>query len=119
MIVLACCSLAQAGVYRCDAGGTLQFSDKPCEAGQQPLEIARPNTLETSTGDRALAAQFDDHTAALQRSRKVIRKAKAEPAQTVKAREPRKDKQEKAQKSPKRVTSSKAPPPTKRKLSRP
>jgi hypothetical protein len=68
-ICLCDVTLAWADIYRCDHDGTLQFSDKPCAAGQEPVVIAQPNTLETSAGDRALAQAFDAETVALHDAR--------------------------------------------------
>jgi hypothetical protein len=55
--------VSASNVYRCDDGGRLRFSDRPCVAGQEPLAIAAPNTMETSAGDASLARDYDDDIA--------------------------------------------------------
>jgi len=66
---MLCHGVVQAKVYRCEQDGSLSFSDRPCAAGQDPIDLAQPNTLETSAGERALAQQFDARTATLHATR--------------------------------------------------
>ena len=64
MFLLMFCATASAEVYRCGRNGKLQFSDHACAAGQVAIEVAEPNSLETSRGDEQLAARYDRETAA-------------------------------------------------------
>ncbi len=69
VILLLSWTSAFADVYRCERNGKLQFSDRACEAGQLPLDVAAPNVLETSRGDRELARAFDAETTLLRAAR--------------------------------------------------
>ena len=69
VILLLSWTSAFADVYRCERDGKLQFSDRACEAGQLPLDVAAPNVLETSRGDRELARAFDADTTTLRTAR--------------------------------------------------
>ena len=68
-VALGWSGAAPAEVYRCEAGGRTQFSDKPCLAGQEPMAVALPNTMETSAGDQALAREYDRETKARRKAR--------------------------------------------------
>lgn len=74
-------SVCYAKVYRCDDAGRLHFSDKPCLAGQEPIEVASPNTMETSAGDQALARDYDRGISERRkdRSRKAVAKSDTAP----------------------------------------
>lgn len=69
VILLLSWTSAFADVYRCERNGKLQFSDRACEAGQVPLDVAAPNVLETSRGERELARAFDADTTLLRAAR--------------------------------------------------
>jgi hypothetical protein len=113
-------TLAWADIYRCDHDGKLQFTDKPCAAGQDPAIIAPLNTLETSAGDRALAQAFDAETAALRSSREVPsdKPPKRADAGVKKDSKPRKERKPSSKKTPKTAKASRAPPPQKLTLRR-
>jgi hypothetical protein len=70
--------VAAANVYRCDQGGRMQFSDKPCVAGQEPMPVAQLNTMETSAGDQALARQYDRDIELLHEARTTAAAAKSQ-----------------------------------------
>lgn len=55
---------ADAAVFRCDRGGHLEFSDHACEAGQDPVAVARPNSMDVTPGEARLAAIYDREMAA-------------------------------------------------------
>jgi hypothetical protein len=59
VLALAWADIAPAEVYRCEVGGKLEFSDRPCAAGAPALELAPTNTMQAHPGDRALAEQHD------------------------------------------------------------
>ncbi|WP_028079355.1 DUF4124 domain-containing protein [Solimonas soli] len=50
---------AQAAVYRCSVGGVVQFSDRPCQAGDAPLDLKAPNVVKADDGAAPLAEQYD------------------------------------------------------------
>jgi hypothetical protein len=84
-----------SNVYRCDDGGRLRFSDRPCVAGQEPLAIATPNTMETSAGDASLARDYDDDIARRRKSQVASAKpteGTASESEPLKKKEPRKRK---------------------------
>jgi hypothetical protein len=69
VILMLFCANAFAEIYRCDRNGKLEFSDRACAAGQIAIDVAEPNVMETSSGERALAQAFDDRTASLRAMR--------------------------------------------------
>jgi len=73
--------VSSAEIYRCDANGRLQFSDRPCVAGQAPLPVAEPNSMDTSTGDQALAREYDRDVSSARKARLAAEEAQisAEP----------------------------------------
>ena len=85
MILLLFCASADANIYRCDRNGKLEFSDRACVVGQIPLEVAAPNVMQTSAGDRALAQAFDAETASLH----ALRAAEKARMHEAAAREPK------------------------------
>ena len=72
-----------AEVYRCDQDGKLQYSDKPCVAGQAPEVVREPNSLHADPGDKALAKQYDREAAAKHKARAA---AEAEASKAYAAR---------------------------------
>ena len=58
LAVLMGAPAAQAAVYRCTVGGVVQFSDKPCRAGDAPLDVKTPNVVQADDS-APLAEQYD------------------------------------------------------------
>jgi hypothetical protein len=70
-ILLLCCANASAEIYRCERNGRVEFSDRACVGGQVPIDIAPPNSMETSRGEALLAAQYDREGTALLKARRA------------------------------------------------
>ena len=52
--------LASAPIYRCDAGGHLTFTDRPCSDAAE-VTLPNPNVVASpGAGERGLARQYDD-----------------------------------------------------------
>ena len=60
---------AEAGVYRCTVDGVMQFSDKPCQAGDAPLDLSAPNVVQADADAAPLAEQYDRRTRDYQKAR--------------------------------------------------
>ena len=69
VIGLGWSGVSPAEVYRCDQDGKLQYSDKPCVAGQVPVVVQQPNSLHADPGDKALAKQHDRDAAVARKAR--------------------------------------------------
>jgi hypothetical protein len=68
LLMLAGAAPAEADVFRCEHDGRLTFTDTPCDAQAQPIEVAEPLSIE-ATGGSDLAKSYDDRLARERRER--------------------------------------------------
>lgn len=60
--LMATSPASQAEVYRCEHQGRLTFTDTPCDAQAQPIEVAVPQAIEATAGSD-LAKGYDERLA--------------------------------------------------------
>ncbi|WP_428309558.1 DUF4124 domain-containing protein [Hydrocarboniphaga sp.] len=68
LILAAASAPLRAEVFRCEQDGKLTFTDTPCDAQAQPIEVAEPLSIE-ATGGSDLAKDYDERLARERRER--------------------------------------------------
>lgn len=68
LILLAAAGVARAEVFRCEHEGRKTFTDTPCDAEAQPIEVAEPLSMQAIPGSD-LATRYDERRARERRER--------------------------------------------------